>query len=209
MVTRREIIRKATLLAPLLVLPGGIDVVALGRKLKNQAYKTLAMFLHTYPTDKIDKNVDYLSGHSFAAWHGEIHPYLRGELPYKVPSYGKIVELGVFKGESSQVLKTIFGSERYMGVDLHPYAEIEGVVRADIRELGDLRGERAAFVWNDVSTWKGSPRSRLAALNWAKRNLMSGGVYIDEGVGSIPSDVNYDGFRVVHKGQNFTVFQKA
>lgn len=208
MVTRREIIRKATLMLPLLVVPGGIDVVALGRKMKNQAYKTLAMFLYKYPMDKIDKNESYLEGHSFATWHSEIHPYLR-TLQSVVPQHGKIVELGVFRGESSQVLKSVFGAERFMGVDLHPYAEIEGVVRADIREMGDLRGESAAFVWNDVSTWKGSPRSRLAALNWAKRNLVSGGVYIDEGAESIPSDVNYDGFHLVHKGQNFTVFRKA
>ncbi len=209
MVTRREIIRKATLMLPLLVLPGGIDVVAIGRKIKNQTYKTLAMFLNTYPMDKIDKKENYLEGHSFATWHAEVHPFLRSRLNVIVPGNGKVVELGVFKGESSKVLKSIFGSERYMGVDLHPYSEIEGVVRADVREMGDLRGERAAFVWNDISTWKGSPRSRLAALNWAKRNLMTGGVYIDEGTASIPSDVNYDGLEVIHRGQNFTVFQKV
>lgn len=209
MVTRREIIRKATLMVPVLVLPGGFDVVAFSRKIRNQAYKTLAMFLHTYPTDKIDKNKSYLAGHSFATWHSEIHPYLRVQLRTMVPASGQIVELGVFKGESSQVLKSVFGSERYMGVDLHPYAEIEGVVQADIREMGNLRGESAALVWNDISTWKGSPRSRLAALNWAKRNLQSGGVYIDEGSENIPADVNFDGLHVVHKGQNFTVFRKA
>lgn len=209
MVTRRDIIRKATLLAPLIALPGGIDIVALGRKIKNQAYKTLATFLHKYPQDKIDKDPNYLNGHSFATWHSEIHPFIKNRLPNLVPANGQVVELGVFKGESSAVLKHIFGADRYLGVDLNPYNEIEGVVRADIREFADLKFDKAAFVWNDVSTWKGSPRSRLAALNWAKRNLKSGGIYIDEGAEAIPTDINYDGLNLVHKGANFTVFQKA
>lgn len=209
MVTRREIIRKATLLAPLIAFPMSVDVVALGRKIKNQTYKTLALFLNKYPQEKIDKNPNYLAGHSFATWHSEIHPYLKTQLPKLVPTNGKIVELGVFKGESSAVLKNIFGQERYMGVDLNPYAEIEGVIRADIRELANLQNEKAAFVWNDISTWKGSPRSRLSALNWAKRNLASGGIYIDEGAEAIPTDVDYNGLTLLHKGQNFTVFQKS
>ncbi|MCC6137317.1 MAG: hypothetical protein IT287_01695 [Bdellovibrionaceae bacterium] len=209
MLTRRDIIRKATLVVPLLAIPGGIDVVALGRKIKNQTYKTLALFLHKYPMDKIDKNKNYLDGHTFATWHAEIHPYIKNKLPQLVPLNGRVVELGVFKGESSAVLKSVFGFERYMGVDLNPYAQIDGVVQADVRELADLKDGKAAFVWNDVSTWKGSPRSRLAALKWAKRNLAKGGVYIDEGAESIPTDVDYNGLTLVHKGQNFTVFQKA
>lgn len=209
MLTRREIIRKVTLALPLIAIPGGVDIVALGRKIKNQTYKTLALFLQKYPMDKIDKNKNYLDGHSFATWHAEIHPYIQNKLPQQVPANGKIVELGVFKGESSAVLKSVFGTDRYMGVDLNPYAQIEGVIQADVRELADLGGEKAALVWNDVSTWKGSPRSRLAGLNWAKRNLVKGGVYIDEGAENVPTDADFSGLNLVHKGPNFTVFQKA
>lgn len=209
MITRRKIIRAATLFTPFLVLPMRLDVVALGRKIKNQSYKSLALFLNKYPQEMIDKNPSYLDGQSFEQWHQEIHPYLSSQLPKLVPSNGRVVELGVFDGESSAVLKNIFGQERYMGVDLYPKSEIDGVIRADIRELADLRDGKAAFVWNDICSWKGSPRSRLSALNWAKRNLASGGIYIDEGVDAIPSDVNYDGLILIDKGQNYTVFQKA
>jgi hypothetical protein len=209
MLTRREIIRKAAIAVPILAMPMSLDIVAIGRKIKNQAYKTMAMFLHKYPLDKIDKNKKYLAEHNFEAWHQEIHPYLRTQLPQLVPNSGAVVELGVFRGESSAVLQSLFGVERYIGVDANPYAPVVGVVQADIREFADLKLQKAAFVWNDISTWKGSPRSRLAGLRWAKRNLQSGGVYIDEGCESIPTDVDYSGLNLVYKGKNFTVFKKA
>jgi hypothetical protein len=209
MITRRKLIRTATLLAPFLVVPMRADVFAFARKIKDKSYKTLALFLNKYPQEMMDKNPNYLDGQSFAQWHNEVHPYLKTQLPKVIPPNGKIVELGVFKGESSEILKNIFGQERYMGVDLHPQCQIEGVQQADVRELADLRDGKAAFVWNDICSWKGSPRSRLSALNWAKRNLVSGGIYMDEGVDAIPSDVNYDGLILIDKGQNYTVFQKS
>ena len=156
--------------------------------------------------DKADKNPAYLKNHDFTAWHSEIHPYLKSLSPSQLPS-GLVVELGVHRGLSSQVLKKQFGSHRYVGVDKHPFTSDPRVIKKDIRDLQNFP-QKAALVWNDISTWEGSPRSRLAALKWAQRNLKKGGLYIDEGVSKIPSDLNYSAFEQVFASKNFTVFRK-
>lgn len=171
--------------------------------------KTVAHLLAKYKQDRIDANRAYLAKFNPRGWHVKIHSFIRNELQdLSVPPTGQIVELGVYKGTSARILKRIFGRERYLGVDANPYKKIEGVVAADIREFADL-SEKAALVWNDISTWEGSPRSRLAAFEWSQRNLAKNGIYIDEGAENIPVDLDYSGFELICKRDKFTVFRKV
>lgn len=78
----------------------------------------------------------------------------------------------------------------------------------EVRELKELKGEKAALVFNNVCSWEGSPRARKAALEWAKRHLASGGVYVDENAGKIPCDMDYTCFELLHKDERYTIFRK-
>jgi hypothetical protein len=207
MIKRRILLKSALFSLPAFALGWGSDSVQIAlHKLSGAKNKILAQLFFKYHQDKADKDPAYLAEHDFTAWHKEIHPYLKQLPSLGVPS-GAIVELGVHRGHSSKVLKRTFGAGRYIGFDTHPLTEDPQVIRQDIRKAGNLKA-KAALVWNDISTWEGSPRSRLAAFKWARRNLKKGGIYIDEGHHKIPADLDLKAFELVHSGQNFTVFRK-
>lgn len=207
MLNRRNLIRSALFGMPVLLFGSISDPFrVVVHKVSGVKNKLLTQLFFKYHQDKIDKNPHYLKDHDFTAWHNEIHPILRQLARLNVPA-GPIVELGVHKGLSSKVLKDVFGIRRYIGIDVSPMTDDPQVIRQDIRSADNLP-EKAGFIWNDISTWEGSPRSRLAAYKWARRNLKPGGIYIDEGRHKIPADLNLRGFDLIQAGRNFTVFRK-
>lgn len=206
-INRRDLLKTAIGAVPA-IAASGYSVTSLHQMLSGEQ-RTVASLLEKYRQDRIDARRTYLDHHNFKGWHREIHTFFKKNLiGLSVPVSGPIVELGVYKGESARLLKKIFGRKRYVGVDAHPYKNIQGVIQADIRDFADLP-QKAAFIWNDISTWDGSPRSRLAAFHWSVRNLAPGAIYIDEGAEQIPVDLDYSGFELLHKGHKYTVFRKV
>jgi len=134
--------------------------------------------------------------------------FIKNDLPSHIAKLtGQIVELGVHPRCSAE-LQSQFGIDRYMGVDIVSALDLAGVVHKDVRQLEDLIHGKAVVVWNDVGTWHTAPRSRFAALEWGKRNLQAGGIYIDSDAYKIPTDVDYSQFELLCKGPGFTVFKK-
>ena len=211
---RRKLVLKSSGLLALVPLAGrylgGIFRPAQNddKNYKKTYGKSYDQLLSSYRQDKIDRNPQYLNSYDFTNWHREIHDFFRNKLTRHLPITGQVVELGVFKGHSSQILKDKFGEERFLGVDSHRYGDVEGVQIADIRNFADLK-DKAALVWNDISSWEGSPRSRKAAFHWAVRNLKVGGIYIDESMKKMPADLNLSGLNLLYSGQNFSVFRKV
>lgn len=207
---RRNLLKSIMAAIPAL-MASGYGWQSFRRTLKGEQApaRTVDSLMKKYPVDRIDENIEYIRGHNFSQWHREIHRFFKRDLiGLSVPPTGPVVELGVYKGQSAALLKKMFGPFRYVGVDAVAYKNIKGVIQADVRTMADLP-VKAAFIWNDISTWEGSPRSRLAAFEWSKRNLAKGAIYVDEGPMQIPVDLDYSGFELITKSDKFTVFRKV
>jgi hypothetical protein len=173
--------------------------------------KTVADLLASVPHDKADRNKSYLRGTDMSDWHSEVHPFLEklGNLDL-VPAYGRIVEMGSYQGHSLQKLNSVFGADRVIGLDIHAYTKNPQILIGDIRsEVSPLRDGPAALVWNDVSNWNNSPRSKIAAFEWAKRNLVTGGIYVDDAMKNLPIDLDLRGFSLIFSRGYVTAFRKT
>lgn len=170
---------------------------------------SLQSLLDTSVRDKADKNTSYLSGTDMSEWHQEIHPVLaRIARSGIVPAQGKIIELGSYQGKSLRVLNKLFGAERVRGCDIHNYTHNSQITIQDVRSE-NFHMDTPALVWSDVSNWTSSPRSKLAAFNWAKKNLVSGGIYIDDRLRNLPSDLDLSGFKLIYSQGYVSVFRKT
>ncbi|MCB0379439.1 MAG: hypothetical protein KDD33_13175 [Bdellovibrionales bacterium] len=213
-VLRRKFLKKSFAFLSL----AGLSSLSVFNFFGSKSGRTFRQLLSQFSQDKVDRNRHYLYDwdkekmqeklYDFSVWHQEIHDFFRSLPSSQIPSQGAIVELGVFMGDSAQILKDSFGSHRYMGVEFFDYNFVEGIIFTDVRKLADLE-HKAALVWNDLSSWQGSPRSRMAGFQWAKRNLQSGGLYIDEAASQLPSDLDTRGLKLVYQGARFTVFRKV
>lgn len=173
--------------------------------------QTVADLLNTTLQDKADKNKSYLRGTDMAHWHSEVHPFFQ-QLVSKdiIPAEGLIVELGSYQGRSLEVLNHLFGAHRVRGCDVYAYTKNPQVIVGDVRSPETLAQlSKAALVWNDVSNWKNSPRSKLAAFEWAKKNLVSGGIYIDDAMKNLPLDLDLSGFKLIYSKGYITAFKKT
>lgn len=182
----------------------------LGKIMPSLSQKSLTSFaqlLLLFPKDKIDVCEKYVEDSTFSGWHSIIHPFFREQLlTYGVPAEGRILEFGVYRGQTRNVLIDIFGPDRYVGIDKVNYTEHEDIIIVDVRDW-DFH-EPIAFAFNDLSTWKGSPRSRMAASQIIRKNLIPGGLYMEEGLKNLPKDFDMSGLEIVHKAPYFTLFRR-
>ena len=98
-----------------------------------------------------------------------------------VPSNGKIVEIGIWKGHVYEKLKTKYTAERCIGFDIHDYLNNDdsSVVIGDFRTINSSYDQDVALVYNGCGGWDTNSSSKQAGLDYAYRNLVSGGYYID------------------------------
>lgn len=195
--------------AALLDNPLGAWLKKTAQQISRVSENTFGQLLTLFGHDKIDRNLHYAASADFSLWHQEIHHYFREVLPHlNVPEEGAIVELGVFNGQSSAILKSIFGPVRYLGIDAVKRVPDDHVYEIDVRDMGSQFDQPIAFGWNDISTWAGSPRSRRAASDFIRRNLLIGGYYLEEGLSRLPADFSMEGLEIVHSAPLFTVFKR-
>lgn len=188
-----------------LFLPRGIGL----RSLLTSAKKTYSQLAHSTPFDKVDRKPDYLEGTDMVFWHRQIHPIFERLVPsLGVPAHGVIMEMGVYKGDSFALLTNLFGADRVRGIELVKYIDEPRILNIDVRSLTSEHDMPLAIAWNDVSNWKGSPRSKMAALNYARKNLVLGGLYIDESLADLPSDLPLSDFKLVHSEGDVSVFRR-
>lgn len=209
--TRRNLILTAlgglTASVGLKGLPANVSLEAIANHFMSS--QSLGTLLAQTLADKADKKKSYLSGTDMSEWHAEAHPFLRKlAASGHVPSRGAIIELGSYQGQSLKVLNQLFGADRVRGCDIHNYTHNPQIVIQDVRSES-FHMDSPALVWNDVSNWQNSPRSKLAAFNWAKKNLPRGGIYIDDGLSHIPFDLDLSGFEVLYTKDYITAFKKT
>ena len=196
---RRRVLKNLCMMWPTLSVMSLVHQ-AEGRDI--QKYMSLEELLSAYPQDLV---------HS------------RSVIGQEPEAHKRLLDLGVLNTLSSQGLKLEFSShvqtqesllQKKFGLSyerIHPLAAHHlacgGTV--DIQDSKCEIQQKVVFVWNHICSWQGSPRTRLAVLNWAKENLTAGGIYIDEKLRHIPSNADYSGLEVLHKDSQLTVFRKT
>ena len=162
--------------------------------------------------DKADQPLPYLADHvvdeDMVVWHQTIHPLFRDLAENGlVPDTGLIVEFGAYQGSSLNLLNDLFGAERVLGYDVYAYTQNPQIVVGDIRKI-PLPDVPAALAWNDLSNWFRSPRSKWSAFEWSRKNLMPGGLYIEDAWDYLPEDLDLRDFEIIRKDPRYTVFKK-
>ncbi len=91
----------------------------------------------------------------------------------EIPAKGNIVQIGCGLGLAIENLCSLYGSERVIGYDwLNPL----GHPNIEIIDCHDLSAEYdIAFCEIDVASAASHPELRLQCLNWAVRNIVTGG----------------------------------
>ena len=98
-----------------------------------------------------------------------------------VPEIGKVCEAGVWKADIYNKLKNAFGADRCIGFDSYDYLDTsdDSVTIGDFRSIHSDHDQDISLFWNNQGGWDTNGSLKLAGLNYAYRNLVSGGYYID------------------------------
>ena len=114
-----------------------------------------------------------------------------------VPATGKICEAGVWKADVYNKLKSTFGAEKCIGFDSYDYLDTpdDSITIGDFRSIHSDHDQDISLFWNNQGGWDTNSSLKLAGLNYAYKNLVSGGYYIDlkffEGSPSLDSYPNF------------------
>jgi hypothetical protein len=91
---------------------------------------------------------------------------------------GKIVMVGAYDGIRLGLLEQRFGLHRVVGVDLAAIAGHDNVIVTNTAsQLPDMP---IAFCYQNVGMWQWLPQANYEYTEWAIRNLVSGGIYMNK-----------------------------
>lgn len=177
---------------------------------RGQNFYDLNTLYHLFQQDKVDLDKCYLSDWQGAdSWHEMVDSFFKQILfKLKMPE-GWIVEIGTHKAISFNKLCSEYGQNRCLGFDICPYVYHPAVVVKDIRSIGSEYDRPVAFGWNNASNWEGSPRSKVAALQFLTRNIVNGGFLLDDSLPDMPHDVILPEFKTVWSNQTLVLLQKV
>jgi hypothetical protein len=143
---------------------------------------------------KLDKtnNVDFVDQNSrymdllyednpviFNNWAIWINEKLKDVLSeYNIPS-GNVVQAGTWNGDMYFVLQEIFGKETCIGFDIEKYLDDTSIIYGDFRKIYKDHSVPCCLFYNGLGSWKYNRTSKQAGLDYAIKNLIPGGLYLD------------------------------
>lgn len=197
MTNRRTFLKQSALFLPIFL--GGSHVLHCSLR---SEYKNLAELLRDHPVDEIEK--------LFMSRTQEMAHIKKLGLLSHLNSQEALLEFTALPSDED-ILSWSDSVDRSSYVYSIANQKIlnTGLNDKALLNLQDLSAQNIKVVWNRAGSWRGTPRARLFALQWAKDNLQCGGFYIDEKLKNIPSDADYNGFQVILKNQDLTVFRKV
>ncbi len=98
----------------------------------------------------------------------------------KLPD-GYVVMFGTHNCKVFETWCDHWGSDRCLGFELYNEERLKNVVVMDVRGLADWCNTPIALCWNDVGSWERTPEARNSSYAWAKKNIVSGGYYLERG----------------------------
>lgn len=155
-----------------------------------------------------DRNMDQYRIELYMSLHSIYDKLNHGD--YWIPGDGYIVELGVNRCQSFNILCQMFGPIRCIGFDLENIMGHPNVHVCDIRTL--VREIPIALCVNEVGGWKVTPESRQSAFDWAVENIVPDGLLIehsDQLAGwSISGHLKARYFTIVGKTDLHTIYRR-
>jgi hypothetical protein len=91
----------------------------------------------------------------------------------------KIIQAGTWNGLVYNEFKNIFGSERCVGFDIETYVADDSIIYGDFRKIQHNFNMECSLFYNGLGSWKKNKTSKQAGLDYALRNLVPGGLYLD------------------------------
>jgi len=95
--------------------------------------------------------------------------------------HGYVVMFGTHNCRVFQTWCEHWGYDRCLGFELYNEGQFNNVVVMDVRGLGDWCSTSIALCWNDVGSWTRTPQARMDSYLWIKKNVVSGGYYLERG----------------------------
>jgi hypothetical protein len=212
--TRRKFILNAGTLAGASIFAGPINLInpEINLAINEKMVSSYASLIGNTLRDKAE-NPAYLNGSDLSDWHQEIHPLIKSHMANWInhlPTSLPVLELGSYMGDSANILRNTLPNRNIFSFDIFPYYKHERLIIGDIRAEQSTQIQRPfALIWNDISNWKNSPRSKLSAFNFAKKHLVHGGIYIDDRYCDLPNDLDWSGLKLIYKKNYVSVFKKV
>jgi len=97
---------------------------------------------------------------------------------YTIPT-GKVVQAGTWNGDMYFVLQKIFGKDCCIGFDIEQYINDSSIIYGDFRKIYNDHPISCCLFYNGLGSWKCNKTSKQAGLDYAIKNLVSGGLYLD------------------------------
>ena len=109
---------------------------------------------------------------------------------YVIPN-GKIIQAGTWNGNVYFELQKIFKKERCIGFDIEKYINDDSIIYGDFRKIHKQYPYTCALFYNGLGSWEYNKKSKSAGLEYAIKNLVPGGLYLDviHGNKSILTDI--------------------
>lgn len=159
--------------------------------------------------DKVDDNKRYLEFSDMSWWQIQIDNFFN-EILFELNDIpeGYIIEFGTFKCVSLNKLIKKYGEARCFGFDIINYINHPNVKETDVRKLNTDYDVPIAIAINDLGNWRTSPESRNAVLDFATRNIVSAGYYVDNRLAFIPADLISKKFTLIKEFEYHTLWNK-
>jgi len=100
--------------------------------------------------------------------------------PLKLPE-GYIIMFGTHNGQVFNTWCDFWGENRCLGFELYNDKRHPQIIVMDVRGLGNWFTTPIALCWNDIGSWKRTPESRRISYEWAKKNIVLDGFYMERG----------------------------
>lgn len=127
--------------------------------------------------DTINKNPDIKR--LFDNWAHWVKTNLENILAsYAIPK-GFIIQAGTWNGDFYNELKKIFGNKRCIGFDIENYIDDPSIIYGDFRKINSSYPFECAVFYNGLGSWDYNKKSKQAGLEYAIKNLVKGGLYLD------------------------------
>lgn len=92
---------------------------------------------------------------------------------------GYVIEAGVWKGTLYSRFQKYFGKDRCIGFDIEKYIDDTSIIYGDFRITKDQHPYPCSLFMNGLGTWNHNRLSKTAGVDYANKNLVMGGYYLD------------------------------
>lgn len=123
---------------------------------------------------------------------------------------GYIIEAGVWQGDIYKIFQTYFGHHRCIGFDIEKYINDSSIIYGDFRKIHTQYNFKCSLFFNGLGAWKYNRSSKQSGLDYATKNLVIGGYYLDTNINNDSHTMPPACFdKVITDNKFFLVYKKV